>query len=280
MLLERQAVTETLVHGELTVVGRVLDASNTALLVSVTAPGDRDAGDDPAALHAIYKPVRGERPLWDFPEGTLAGREVATALVADALGCPAVPPTVLRDGPYGPGSVQAWIGDPFTPVDLQTLPVRVVEPGAVDDGWLRVVDGELADGTPVTVVHEDCADLRAVAVLDAVVNNADRKGSHLVRDAAGALWGFDHGLTCHREPKLRTVLWGWAGRPLPEAQRAALTRLAGELADPHGALAGALATLLPAGDLAALGARVRALAASGRHPLPGRGWPSIPWPAI
>ena len=155
------------------VVGRIVDASNVALLVDV---GEGTGGLGP--MRAIYKPVTGERPLWDFPEGTLAGREVASALVAEATGYAVVPPTVLRDGPLGVGSVQLWIGDPFAaePVDG---PVRVVPVGRLPDGWLGVVDGQLPDGTEVTVVHEDSADLRDAAVLDAILNNSDRKGSHL-----------------------------------------------------------------------------------------------------
>ncbi len=230
-------------------------------------------------LRAIYKPVRGERPLWDFPHGTLAGREVAAARIAEATGYAVLPPTVLRDGPLGPGSVQLWIGDPFEPVS-DTGPVRIVPRGKVEPGWLPVIDGELSDGTRVTVVHEDTEDVRDAAVLDAVLNNADRKGSHLVRDEQGTLWGFDHGLTFHAEPKLRTVLWGWAGQPLRQSDLDRLAELARRLADESDSLSVELATLLPEEDRAALGDRVRRLVARGIHPRPSGGWPSIPWPAI
>ena len=145
---ERTAVDEALRVGMLTVVGRIVDASNVALLVDV---GEGTGGLGP--MRAIYKPVTGERPLWDFPEGTLAGREVASALVAEATGYAVVPPTVLRDGPLGVGSVQLWIGDPFAaePVDG---PVRVVPVGRLPDGWLGVVDGQLPDGTDTPVIDK------------------------------------------------------------------------------------------------------------------------------
>ncbi len=271
---ERTAVDEALRVGTLTVVGRIVDASNVALLVDV---GEGIGGLGP--MRAIYKPVTGERPLWDFPEGTLAGREVASALVAEATGYAVVPPTVLRDGPLGVGSVQLWIGDPFA-AEPADGPVRVVPVGRLPDGWLGVVDGQLPDGTEVTVVHEDSADLRDAAVLDAILNNSDRKGSHLVRDSRGTLWGFDHGLTFHPEPKLRTVLWGWAGQQLRGGDVERLAALAEQLSDPQHSLTRSLAALLPPADLTALGARVQRLAVGGIHPRPGGRWPSIPWPAL
>jgi uncharacterized repeat protein (TIGR03843 family) len=271
---EREAVDEALRVGTLNVVGRIVEASNVALLVEVMPP--EESGP---VLQAIYKPIRGERPLWDFPEGTLAGREVASALVAEATGYAVVPPTVLRDGPLGAGSVQLWIGDPFA-TETDEGPVRIVPVGQVPDGWLGVVDGELPDGTAVTVVHEATADLRDAAVLDAILNNSDRKGSHLVRDAHATLWGFDHGLTFHAEPKLRTVLWGWAGEPLRGSDIERLAAFAERLSDDEDALTQTLTVLLPPEDLAALGVRVRALAVGGIHPRPGGRWPSIPWPAL
>lgn len=272
-------VLALLEHGSIEVVGRIADASNLAVLVEVVGG---TPGSDPTSRHAIYKPVRGERPLWDFPNGTLAGREVAAWAVARALGCALVPPTVLRHGPYGTGSVQLWIGDPFAPAGESGLTdvVRLVPAGAVPPGWLAVFDGEVPGGRHVTVVHEDAPDLRAAAVLDAVLNNSDRKGSHLVRDGAGRLWGFDHGLTLHEEPKLRTVLWGWAGQPLAASDLGRLRQLADALEDASGALRRTVEELLPAADVVALSARVRRLARDGIHPRPGRGWPSIPWPAL
>ena len=267
-------VETVLAAGRLEIVGRIVEASNVALLVAVTL-------DDGEPIHAIYKPIRGERPLWDFPHGTLAEREVASARIAEATGYAVVPPTVLREGPMGTGSVQLWIGDPFAAeLPADTAPVRVVAQGKVPAGFLEVIDGELGDGSAVTVVHEDRSDLRDAAVLDAILNNSDRKGSHLVRDGHGVLWGFDHGLTLHAEPKLRTVLWGWAGQPLREFDLTRLRSLGERLADPTDTLAVELGELLPSADLEGLRARVSRLVAAGCHPRPGRGWPSIPWPAL
>jgi uncharacterized repeat protein (TIGR03843 family) len=276
--VERRAIDAALATGELTVVGRIVDASNLAILVDVAPAGGSDPM--PTPLRAIYKPVRGERPLWDFPDGTLAGREAAAAVVAEATGYGIVPPTVLRDGPHGVGSVQLWIGDPFADDGAADPVVRVVPVGAVPPGWLSVIDGQLSDGSEVRVVHEDRADVRDAAVLDALLNNADRKGSHLVRDTRGTLWGFDHGLTFHHEPKLRTVLWGWAGQALRDTDRERIEALLSQLADPSSPILAALDQVLVARDVAALRARARTLLAHGIHPTPARGWPSIPWPAL
>ena len=142
-----------------------------------------------------------------------------------------MPPTVLRDGALGQGSVQLWIGDPFTP-SANGRPVDICAPRKVPDGWLSVIDGEVSGGRAVSVIHENRDDVRDVAVLDAVVNNGDRKGSHLQRDRVGALWGFDHGVTFSPDPKLRTVLWGWAGDPLRDVDVARLEALQGLLDDP------------------------------------------------
>ena len=274
---EVELVADALASRDVEVVGQITESSNVALLVEV-----KDA-DEVAALvggpvFAIYKPVRGERPLWDFPEGTLAGREVATFEVSRAGGWDVVPPTVLRDGPLGEGSVQLWIGDPFG-LEPDPRPVDVVPPRRVPQGWLSVVDGELSDGGSVSIVHEDKDDVRDVSVLDAVVNNGDRKGSHLIRDPSGRLWGYDHGVTFSADPKLRTVLWGWAGEPLRDVDVARLTRLQ-ELLEGESELMVDLVRLLPAVDVTALTRRIRMLLRSGRHPSPRGGWPAIPWPAL
>lgn len=260
-------MVERLATGEMHLVGQLTDASNVAIVAIVDG------------LWAVYKPVRGERPLWDFPTGTLAGREHAAYLIAMATGYAVVPPTVLRDGPLGVGTVQLWIGSPTAPPDLSS-PVALTPVGKVPPGWLHVVDGQLRDGSKVSVIHEDRDDVRDVAVLDAVTNQADRKGSHLVRDEAGRLWGFDHGLTFNAEPKLRTVLWGWAGKTLRERDLKVLEMLAARLADGADELTRELRAVLPPEDVAALMARVDRLLRKGRHPRPSREWPSIPWPAI
>lgn len=268
---------------DLDVVGRISDASNLALLVGFDGP------TGPA--HGIYKPIRGERPLWDFPDGTLAGREVAAWRVSSAGGWDVVPATVLRDGPLGPGSLQRWVTtidevtpglpeptDPYDPGDPDEPVVDVVAKGTVRPGWASVIEGIGSGGRAVVVIHELADDVRDVATLDAVINNSDRKGSHIVR-AAGHIWGFDHGVSFHEEPKLRTVLWGWAGQRLRDLDLARLEVLVAELA-PTGALSLELAQLLPERDVAALRARVHALLAGPTHPVPAGGWPAVPWPPL
>lgn len=224
---------------------------------------------------AIYKPVAGERPLWDFPDGTLAGRETAAFLVSEAGGWGVVPETVLRQGPRGPGSLQRWVGDPDEPPEYV---VDVVPPDAIPRGWLPVLRGEGEDGDPVVVVHEDSPAVALVAAFDAVINNSDRKGSHLVREG-GAVRGFDHGVSLHTDDKLRTVLWGFAGRALPAEEVDRLRRV--ELALAEGsALEDSLCEHLTIAEVAALRRRVRRLLELPAYPLPGHGWPSIPWPPL
>ncbi len=194
----------------------------------------------------MYKPVRGERPLWDFPDGTLALREVAAFLVSVATGWGVVPPTVLRDGPLGEGMVQLWID--------------------VDE----TVD-------PVALVTSDRPELRRMAVFDAVVNNADRKGGHLLPAPEGHIYGVDHGVCFHVEPKLRTVLWGWRSTPFDDSELAVLRALHDSLAG-GGQLATALAPLLHPDEIAATRARVKRLLSTGLFPEPDPDWPAIPWP--
>jgi uncharacterized repeat protein (TIGR03843 family) len=252
--------------GELDVIGRITGSSNMAVLGRVGAE-----------RYVIYKPVRGERALWDFPDGTLAGREVAAHLVSELGGWGLVPPTVLRDGPLGPGSVQLWIGDPMDPLDEDAV-VDLVPSGAVPAGWLPVFDGETASGDEVSVAHQDLPDVRSLAVLDAVMNNSDRKGSHCLRDATGRLWAVDHGVCFHATPKLRTVLWGWAGQPLPDTELDRLDRLEAALGEP--AVRSTLGVLLPEADVTTLRSRTRDLRRRGRHPAPAPGWPALPWPPL
>jgi uncharacterized repeat protein (TIGR03843 family) len=254
--------------GEIEVLGRITDSSNLAVLARVsTLPGG----------HVIYKPIRGERPLWDFPDGTLAGREVAAHVVSELGGWDVVPPTVLRDGPLGPGSVQLWIGDPFEPV-ADDVVVDLVPEGRTPEGWCAVFDGETPGGSAVTVVHSGADDVRSLAVLDAALNNSDRKGSHCLRDVDGRLWAIDHGVTFSPTPKLRTVLWGWAGEPIVDADLVRLERLrrALEASD----VRDRLLVLLPEADVDALMLRVARLIDRGVHPSPRRDWPSVPWPPL
>ncbi|MEU0225052.1 SCO1664 family protein [Streptomyces sp. NPDC006284] len=260
------AAAELLARGELTVRGRIRDASNAALYCTVTHEG-REAA-------CIYKPVAGERPLWDFPDGTLAQREVAAYEVAEATGWGLVPPTVLREGPYGEGMVQLWI-EAVPGTELLAL-VDAEEPGP---GWKAVGLAEVDEGRTALLVHADDARLRRLAVLDAVLNNADRKGGHLLPAAGERLYGIDHGVTFHAENKLRTLLWGWAGDPLTGEALTVLDALREALKD-GGTLAGRLAALITPAELDATRARVDALLASGRHPEPSGEWPAIPWPPV
>jgi uncharacterized repeat protein (TIGR03843 family) len=258
-------LVERLARGELSPLGRVADSSNGAVLCLVGDPADE--------VLAICKPEARERPLWDYPDGTLVARERAAWLVSEAGGFGVVPPTVLRDGPFGHGSVQLWVG----PLEGGSEPlVDVCPPDGVPEGWVVVLHGEDPLGGRVVVAHSGEPALRTVAVLDAALNNSDRKGGHLLRDGA-AVRGCDHGVSLGVEPKLRTVLWGWAGEPLADEDVERLERLRTAL---QGGLTEALAPLLTRAEVAALVERVERLLRRRIHPVPRSGWPAIPWPAL
>ncbi|GAB7107276.1 SCO1664 family protein [Streptomyces phaeofaciens JCM 4814] len=257
---------ELLARGELTVRGRIRDASNAALYCTVAHDG-REAA-------CVYKPVAGERPLWDFPDGTLAQREVAAYEVSRATGWDLVPPTVLREGPYGEGMCQLWI-EAAPESELLAL-VDAQEP---EPGWRAIGFAEVGEGRTALLVHADDERLRRLAVLDAVINNADRKGGHLLPTADGRLYGIDHGVTFNTENKLRTLLWGWAGEPLTGEAVDVLKGLQGAL-EASGPLTATLAALVTSAEVAATRARVAALLESGRHPEPSGEWPAIPWPPV
>ncbi|MFI2415921.1 SCO1664 family protein [Streptomyces sp. NPDC018947] len=260
------AAAELLARGELTVRGRIRDASNAALYCTVTHEG-REAA-------CVYKPVAGERPLWDFPDGTLARREVAAYEVSEATGWGLVPPTVLRDGPYGEGMVQLWIE-----AVPETGLLALVEDEEPAPGWKAIAFAEVGEGRTALLVHADDERLRRLAVLDAVINNADRKGGHLLPAAGERLYGIDHGVTFHTENKLRTLLWGWAGDPLTGEALAVLDTLQEGLRD-GAPLAARLGGLITPAELDATRVRVGALLAAGTHPEPGGEWPAIPWPPV
>ncbi|MDG9712315.1 SCO1664 family protein [Streptomyces sp. DH10] len=257
---------ELLARGELTVRGRIREASNAALYCTVSHDG-RDAA-------CIYKPVAGERPLWDFPDGTLAQREVAAYEVSEATGWGLVPPTVLRDGPYGEGMCQLWV-EAAPEAELLAL-VDGEEP---EPGWKAIGFAEVGEGRTALLVHADDERLRRLAVLDAVLNNADRKGGHLLPTGEGRLYGIDHGVTFNVENKLRTLLWGWAGEPLKREAVDVLEGLRKDLAE-GGNLAARLQPLITGAEIDATRARVGALLASGKHPEPSGEWPAIPWPPV
>jgi uncharacterized repeat protein (TIGR03843 family) len=249
---------DVLAAGELVLHGRIMPASNATFV------GEIDG------VQVVYKPVRGERPLWDFPDGTLADREVAAYAVSEALGWDIVPPTFLRDGPHGPGMVQLW-REP----DEEQAAVDIVPEGEVPPGWCLVFDGVDGQDRAVSLVHEDTPALRRIAVFDVLVNNADRKGGHVLAMPGGPRHGVDHGVTFHTDDKLRTVLWGWLGEVLTTEERAAVEgvrdRLGADLGD-------TLARLLTGPEVAALDRRCRHLLAAGVLPSPRGEWPAIPWP--
>jgi uncharacterized repeat protein (TIGR03843 family) len=252
--------------GEMEIEGRLVEASNTTVRAFI-ALGDVRA-------RCVYKPVRGERPLWDFPDGTLAGREVAAYQLSHAAGWGAVPPTVLRDGPLGPGACQLWIDEPD---ELEPL-VGFVPSARLPADWLAVAAARDETGAPFVLAHADDADLARLALFDVVVNNADRKGAHVLRAQGGQLYAVDHGVCFHVEDKLRTVLWGWIGRPLPAGQAEVLAGLREALTGDLGARLAA--ELISEAEVAATIARVERLLARGVFPEPVPGWPAIPWPPI
>ncbi|WEO79301.1 SCO1664 family protein [Cryobacterium sp. SO2] len=248
-----------LLDGELELTGRITTASNATFLGEI------------AGVTVVYKPIAGENPLWDFPDGDLASREAAAYLVSEAFGWNVVPRTWLRDGPMGPGMTQLWQdADPEQDaVDL--VPAEEVPA----DGWRQVLEGEDGNNRRVALIHEDSAALRRMAVFDIVVNNADRKGDHILAMPDGHRHGVDHGLTFHAEHKLRTVLWGWIGDDLSDDELAGVDRVRAQLA---GDLGDTLAALLTPAELAALAARCDRLRSEGRFPGPEGEMPAVPWP--
>jgi len=262
-------VLDVLAFGDFEIEGRLMDASNLALRGQLEL--------DDIRTRVIYKPVQGERPLWDFPDGTLAEREAAAFVLSVVGGWNLVPPTVLREGPLGRGSVQLWID--AVEGATESL-IDVLTPAELAPGWFPVLEAQLADGTDVVVAHADRPELASAAVFDVVINNADRKGSHLVLDQSGSLWGFDHGVSCHSEPKLRTVLWGWVGQPLPEADLARLEALSGWLSNPVSPLSRTLEGLLSPAEVDAVGRRVAGLLVTRRFPKPNGRGPAVPWPPL
>lgn len=232
-----QAIVNHLTEGKLEVTGRLVDASNATLYAQCTF--------DNATISAIYKPIAGERPLWDFPDGNLASREYAAYLVSEISEWKCVPTTVLRAGPFGEGMVQQWI-DIDEDIDLATF------------------------------FSTDDSRLRRLALFDAVINNTDRKIGHLLPDKQGHLFGCDHGVTFHEEDKLRTVLWQWAGDPLSSQEVIELEALEGRLQDS----ADQFLQLITQAEFDALLSRVRKLLTLQTFPEPNPDWPAVPWPAF
>jgi uncharacterized repeat protein (TIGR03843 family) len=242
-VLDNATTLDVLREGEIDIIGRIVGSSNNAMLVTVT----RVCPDpEPAqVLHAVYKPILGERPLNDFPDGTLARREVAAWHVSEASGWGIVPPTVLREGPFGEGMVQLFVeGDPEVDV--------------------------------VAMILGDDPGLRRMAVLDAVMNNTDRKGGHILAvDGGRQIHGVDHGVCFSTVPKLRTVLWGWRGQALEPDELDGLGRIRQEL---DGTLGTTLRTLVSRSEVRATIRRTEGLLTSRTFPFPSPTWPAIPWP--
>jgi uncharacterized repeat protein (TIGR03843 family) len=245
--------------GELELTGRIRTASNATFLGHI--------GDE----MVVYKPITGENPLWDFPDGNLASREVAAYLVSEAFGWNIVPRTWLRDGPFGRGMVQLW-----QQADVDPGAVDLVATEAVPtEGWCSVFSGRDENGSSVTLIHEDSAALRRMAVFDIVVNNADRKGDHILAMPGGHRHGVDHGLTFHVEHKLRTVLWGWLGEGLTADELEGVERIIAGLA---AGLGDALSELVSAAEIAQLRVRCDLLRSEGRFPAPHGESSAVPWP--
>jgi len=233
------SLVDAMQSGELSVTGRLVDASN-ATLYGVIKSIDGAESDE---IRVIYKPVAGERPLWDFPDGNLANREYAAFLISEIAKWNLVPTTILREGPFGPGMVQQWIDIDET-VDLALF------------------------------YSQDQPLLRKLALFDAVINNTDRKIGHLLPTADGKLMGCDHGVTFHHEDKLRTVLWQWAGMALSDQEKIELRKLVEEILKEQVVFQELLTEI----ELQALFARIDRLISSGIFPEPSDEWPAVPWP--
>jgi uncharacterized repeat protein (TIGR03843 family) len=263
---------EVLRRGELTVIGRIRSASNATFLC--------EANLDERQAHCVYKPIAGEAPLWDFPDGTLAGRELAAYLVSAALGWNIVPYTIIRDGPAGRGMLQLWVDQPGDEVGDEPAAgpdlVDLLPAGHVPPGYLPVLRAYDYAGDEVTLVHADDVRLRRMAVFDVLINNADRKGGHILCGVDGQVYGVDHGVSLHVHDKLRTVLWGWAGKPVDDETLDTVARLRDNL---RGQLGEQLCGHITEREIDALRARAVALLDNPVMPTPDRRRP-IPWPAF
>jgi uncharacterized repeat protein (TIGR03843 family) len=263
---------EVLRRGELTVIGRIRSASNATFLCEANL-GELQA-------HCVYKPIAGEAPLWDFPDGTLAGRELAAYLVSHALGWDIVPYTIIRDGPAGGGMLQLWVDQPGDEVgdEPEAGPdlVDLLPAGHIPPGYLPVLQAYDYAGDEVTLVHADDIRLRRMAVFDVLINNADRKGGHILSGVDGHVYGVDHGVSLHVEDKLRTVLWGWAGKPVDDETLDTVAGLRDQL---RNGLREQLCEHLTNREINALHARTVALLDNPVMPTPDRRRP-IPWPAF
>ena len=217
--------------------GRLVDASNATLFGSIPISVENK-------IAVVYKPIAGERPLWDFPEGSLAFREVAAFQISELAGFGCVPPTVLRDGPYGTGAVQQWVD--------------------VDDS----ID-------VISLGRSKQPEIRSLALFDAVINNTDRKFGHVLPASISEIFGCDHGVSFHVEDKLRTVIWQFAGEKLTLEEREQLTKLENEIPS-HSSLS----SLLTEDEISALLMRIQRILHQNHFPYPSEEWPAVPWPPV
>lgn len=269
--MTRDLIETALLEGESTLMGDIPRASNATALVVV------DSGEH--TLKAVYKPMSGERPLRDFPRGTLGLREVASYRLSRHLGLGVVPPTVLRtDLPAGPGSLQAYVEDAGAE-DAVAL-TGVAE---IPDGYVPMFALRTEEGRDLVLSHALEAGLRRIAFFDLLVGNADRKAGHIITGStlpgdpdADGTYGIDNGLSFHTDEKLRTVLWGFAGEEFDEAETAALATVA---AMPD-ALSATLDECLAPAEITALTDRAHALTEAGAFPEPPGDRTVIPWPPI
>lgn len=232
--LTDEEVGNALRLGEMKVTGRLVDASNATMLAKIN--------HEAMSLSCIYKPIAGERPLWDFSDGTLAYREYAAYVLSTKCGFDVVPMTLLREGPFGEGAVQLWI-DIDESIDM------------------------------IEFFQRDSLELRKMALFDAVINNTDRKIGHILPDITGHVFGCDHGVTFHTEDKLRTVLWRWAGTTFNDDELAHLDAVRDYLAAPT-----ELSDFLTSEEVDAIGRRVDLLRRTAVFPMPSKDWPAVPWP--
>ena len=232
--MNQELIKALITTGELEIEGRLVDASNATLLAHIKGPNDEQ-------ISVIYKPIAGERPLWDFPDGNLASREVAAYEFSENAGFHVVPFTVMRDGPFGPGAVQQWID----------------------------VDQE---SDVVTIAQSDLPAMRKMALFDAIVNNTDRKFGHILVSPDGTIFGCDHGVTFHEDDKLRTVLWQWSGNKLTRDEAIQLERIDSELDD------WGLQKYLTTPEILAIHARISKIRECNEFPVPSQEWPAVPWP--
>lgn len=230
-------MSEILDKGKLEVIGRLVDASNATLFGEISLDGH--------TKRVIYKPIAGERPLWDFPDGNLASREYAAYLISDFGEFNLVPRTLLRDGPFGIGSVQEWIE----------------------------IDEEI---DVIEIAQSNDRAIRSMALFDVIVNNTDRKFGHILIDKNSKIYGCDHGVTFHVDFKLRTVIWQFAGLSLKSEEKDQLKKVL------HGIFQGELdlRELLTSEEIEALASRIENLLTSESFPLPSEEWPAVPWPPV